>query len=282
MDYLAIGHVTEDVWPDGRKTPGGTVMYASRAARRLTREVLVFTAAALGFDTAGTFPDIRVQRLITSTTTKFENIYTPKGRVQVTRPCDVILQPADAFHLRETAIIHLAPVCNEVSPDFVDAVRRDAFMGVTPQGWLRRWDAQGHVTQSASNWTEAGKVLARADAVVTSIEDINGDWSVAHEWAAQTKLLVVTQSELGCTAFVNGQPTHVPAPQVVEVDPTGAGDIFAAALFVALQRGNEPAQACAFACCMASLSVTRPQLEGLPTAENIERCSTISTAESGE
>ena len=280
MDYLAIGHVTEDVWPDGRKTPGGTVMYASRAARRLAREVLVFTAAALSFDTANTFPDIRVQRLIAPATTEFENIYTPQGRVQVTRPCDVILQPADAFFLREAAIIHLAPVCNEVSPDFVDAVRRDAFVGVTPQGWLRRWDAQGRVTQDASNWTEAGKVLARANAVVTSIEDINGDWSVAHGWAAQTKLLVVTQSELGCTAFVNGQPIQVPAPQVVEVDPTGAGDVFAAALFVALQRGNEPAQACAFACCLAAHSVTRPQLEGLPTVEDIERCSTISMLES--
>ena len=281
IDYLAVGHVTEDVWADGRatqrrKTPGGTVMYASRAARRLAQHVNVFTAAALTFDLPDTFPDIRVQRLIAPTTTEFENIYTPKGRVQVTRPCDVILQPSDAFFLREAAIVHLAPVCNEVSSDFVEAVRRDAFVGVTPQGWLRRWDAQGHVTQQAGNWTDAGKIFARANAVVTSIEDINGDWSVAHDWAAQARLLIVTQSELGCTAFINGQPTQVPAPHVTEVDPTGAGDIFAAALFIALQRGDEPIDACTFACCLAAQSVTRPQLEGLPRAEDIERCSTIS------
>ena len=273
IDYLAIGHVTEDVWRDGSRTAGGTVMYASRAARRLTQNVAIFTTAALSFDTTGTFPDIRVQRLISANTTEFENIYTPQGRIQVTRPSPTLLEPQDCFFLREAEIIHCGPVCNEVSPAFADAIRRDAFLGLTPQGWLRRWDADGRVTQDAAHWTDAGKLLARANCVVTSIEDLNGDWQVAYKWAAQTRLLVVTQGPEGCTVFINGEGVRVPAPQVTEVEPTGAGDIFAATLFLSLRRGHDAVSACAYACCIAAQSVTRPKLEGLPTAEDIRRCS---------
>ena len=273
IDYLAIGHVTEDVWRDGSRTAGGGVMYSSRTARRLTNNVAIFTTAALSFDTTGTFPDMRVQRLISAKTTEFENIYTAQGRVQVTRPSPTILEPQDCFFLREAEIVHLAPVCNEVSSAFVDGVRRDAFVGLTPQGWLRRWDASGHVTQDAAYWTDAGKLLARANCVVTSIEDINGDWQTAYKWAAQTRLLIVTQGAEGCTAFINGEGVRVAAPQVTEVEPTGAGDIFAATLFISLKRGNDSLSACAFACCIAAQSVTRPKLEGLPTAEDIRRCS---------
>ncbi|NJM39857.1 MAG: hypothetical protein HC853_03310 [Anaerolineae bacterium] len=239
----------------------------------MTQNVAVFTTAALSFDTTGTFPDIRVQRLISPRTTEFENIYTAQGRIQVTRPSPTLLEPQDCFYLREAEVVHCGPVCDEVSSAFVDAIRRDAFLGLTPQGWLRRWDTQGHVTQDAANWTDAGKWLARANCVVTSIEDLNGDWQVAHKWAAQTRLLVVTQSSEGCTAFINGEAVHVPAPQVEEVAPTGAGDIFAAALFLSLRRGNEILRACEFACCIAAQSVTRPKLEGLPTAEDIRHCS---------
>jgi hypothetical protein len=275
IDYLAIGHVTEDVWRDGSRTPGGGVMYSSRTARRLTQNVGIFTTAALTFDTIGTFPDIRVQRLISAKTTEFENIYTPQGRIQITRPSPTLLEPQDCFLLREAEIVHLAPVCNEVSSAFADAVRRDVFLALTPQGWLRRWDASGRVTQDPAYWTDAGKMLARANCVVTSIEDINGDWQVAHKWAAQTRLLVVTQGAEGCTAFINGEGVRVPAPQVEEVEPTGAGDIFAATLFLSLQRGNDPVSACAFACCIAAQSVTRRNMAGLPTAEDIRRCEAL-------
>jgi sugar/nucleoside kinase (ribokinase family) len=94
-------------------------------------------------------------------------------------------------------------------------------------------------------------------------------------WASQSRLLVATQGPHGCTAFVNGVPHQVASPPVDEVDPTGAGDIFATALFVMLQRGVEPLKACAFANCIAATSVTRKQLDGLPTPEDVMRCSRI-------
>lgn len=269
LDYLAVGHVTEDVWRDGRITPGGTVMYSARAAQRMVARVGVLTAAAATFDMASVYPDIEVERIDAPTTTQFENIYTPHGRVQITRPCHVVLEPEGPI---QTKILHLAPVCNEVSAQFATQAGHHVFVGVTPQGWLRRWNSQGRVSQHPSNWKDADVILGRADAVVSSVEDVNGDWQTICNWASRCRLLVATQGPEGCTVFVEGKPTQVPAPKVAEVEATGAGDIFAASLFIALQRGEDPVRACAFANCIASHSVTLPQLEGLPTAEVIARC----------
>lgn len=279
LDYLAVGHVTEDVWRDGRITPGGTVMYSSLTARRLVSNVGVLTAAASDFPTDQVFPNITVRRLDSAQTTQFENIYTPQGRIQYVRPAAVPLTEA-AFDdwLWRSKIIHLAPVCDEVSAGIALAAPPQAFIGLTPQGWLRQWDRAGRVSPKA--WTHAEALLARADAVVISIDDVAGDWKLLLRWASQARLFIVTQSAEGCTLFLEGRPRQIPPPQVVEVDPTGAGDIFAAAVFVALQRGHDPVQACAFANCIAAQSVTRPSLEGLPTLQEVEQCSKIFLASS--
>lgn len=270
MDYLAIGHVTVDVWPTGN-TPGGTVMYSARAARALVDDVAVLTVAGQEFDWAKVFPDIEVLRIPAPATTQFENLYANGKRTQITRPAARRLLAADLTPaLREADVIHLAPLCNEVDTSIVDVVAPHAFVGVTPQGWLRRWDAAGRVTEGP--WDDGLQVLRRADAVVCSIHDIGGNWALAELWARQTRLLVVTVGEDGCHAYVHGVPHRVAAPRVVEVEPTGAGDIFAATLFVSLRAGRTALDACAYACCIAAQSVTRPNLQGLPTPADIARC----------
>jgi sugar/nucleoside kinase (ribokinase family) len=274
IDYLAIGHVTEDVWKDGRITPGGTAWFSSLAARRLVQRVSVLTAAAANYDAARFLPEIDVERVDSPVTTQFENIYTPAGRTQITRPSPVTLAPAHlTCEMQGAKIMHLAPVCDEVSPAFAREASDDVFIGVTPQGWLRKWDDAGRV--SAKPWDSAHEILPRADAVVISIDDVAGDWRLALTWAAQAKLFVVTQNKKGCTLFLNGEPIYVPTTPVDEIDPTGAGDIFAATLFITLQRGVEPAKACAYANCIAAQSVTRQSLAGLPTPEDLARCGTI-------
>ncbi len=273
IDYLAVGHVTDDLWPDGRVTAGGTVMYASRCARTLVQSVAVLTAATSSLDVAGIFPEIDVLRIDAPLTTQFWNVYDGSRRTQFTHVGPVRLHGRDLTPaMCSSAIVHLAPVCDEVDVDVLDVLDADTFVGVTPQGWLRRWSDDGRVTQSPANWAGASRVLARANAAVMSIEDINGDWSIAHQWATQSRLLVVTQSENGCTLFQNGEAVHVSAPQVQQIDPTGAGDVFAATLFVALQRGETPLRAAEMANCLAANSVTRPQMEGLPTPADIARC----------
>jgi sugar/nucleoside kinase (ribokinase family) len=59
---------------------------------------------------------------------------------------------------------------------------------------------------------------------------------------------------------------------VDEVDPTGAGDIFAAAFFARLYATRDPWEAARFAVQMSAISVTRPGIAGVPTHEEYQSC----------
>ncbi len=160
-------------------------------------------------------------------------------------------------------------MARECDPALVDLFQAD-FVGLTPQGWMRRWDEEGRVTPGP--WEEANVLLPRASAVVLSEEDIGGDEALAARWAARIRLLVVTRGAQGCTLYLGGQAHHLPAFPASEVDPTGAGDIFAAVFFVRLWLGDTPLRAARLANCIAAASVTRPGLSGTPTPTDIARC----------
>jgi sugar/nucleoside kinase (ribokinase family) len=57
---------------------------------------------------------------------------------------------------------------------------------------------------------------------------------------------------------------------VIELDPTGAGDIFAAAFFFRLYNTRDPWEAARFATQLAAISVTRSGLQSIPTQEEIQ------------
>jgi sugar/nucleoside kinase (ribokinase family) len=107
---------------------------------------------------------------------------------------------------------------------------------------------------------------------VLSIDDVGGDWGQIERWAATAPLLVVTQGRQGCTVYVEGQAQRVPTSPVVEVESTGAGDIFAAAFFTRLRATGDALAAAQFANCIAARSVTRRRLSGAPTAQEMRGC----------
>ena len=61
---------------------------------------------------------------------------------------------------------------------------------------------------------------------------------------------------------------------MIEVDPVGAGDIFAAAFFSRLYTTRDPWEAGRFATHLAAFSVTRRGLEGIPTPDEVQTCLT--------
>ena len=268
LDYLVIGHVTRDL-VDGDFMLGGTASYAARTARALGCRVGVITSARYDLDLSGVLDDVTITRFPAATTTTFKNIYSAGGRSQVLHSVAETLTPAIVPSNWRAKIVHLGPVARECDPALVNTFG-DAFMGLTPQGWMRRWDQAGRV--SACQWEDAEPLLARADAVVLSEEDVGGDEALVARYAAQTRLLVVTQAAKGCTVHVAGQSRHFSAPVVPEVDPTGVGDVFAAAFFVRLQQDGDPWTAARFANCVAAHSVTRVGLSGTPDPEEVARC----------
>ncbi len=268
VDYVVVGHLSWDQMPDGSTRLGGTAAYAALTAQRLGLRVGVVTAYRspadlTPLDAEGLF----VTGVESPTLTTFALEETPQGRRLRVRQVGPRLHPHHVPPVwRAAAIAHLAPIAQEVEPTVVQVFRR-GLLALTPQGWLREWDADGWVRPGP--WPEAAYLLPRAGAVVLSDEDLGHDESRIAELARQTPLLVVTRGAAGADLYWQGQVYHQDAPTVPVVDPTGAGDIFAAVFFVRLYQTRDPLDALARATHLAAQSVTRPGLEGVPTVEDI-------------
>lgn len=91
-----------------------------------------------------------------------------------------------------------------------------------------------------------------------SITDIETAKRAAEEIHSKgVKHVIITLGKDGAAVLDNGTFSHVPAPIVDTVDTTAAGDVFNGALAVALSEGKNLADATAFACRAASISVTK-------------------------
>jgi sugar/nucleoside kinase (ribokinase family) len=266
VDYLVIGHVTEDSTPTGRRL-GGTASFAALTARLLGLRVGIITS--VGEDTSlAALDGIPILRVPSPDTTVFENAVTPGGRQQtlLARAAPISLQGLpDAW--RRAAIVHLAPVAQELKADVAESFST-SLLGITPQGWMRTWDATGRV--SPCKWESSEALLAKAGAVIFSREDVGGDELVIETMSHQTRLLIVTEGAAGCVLYWNGDRRRFRPPKVREVDDVGAGDVFAAAFFVRLHATRDPWEAARFATLLAARSVTRAGLQGIPTPAEIE------------
>jgi len=268
VDYLAIGHLTVDVTPGGLSL-GGTVAYAALTAKALGLRVGIVTAWG-GEIPLGPLDGMHLISYPSERSTTFENTYSEHSRNQILHHTAPILNyPIIPDVWRTASIVHLGPVAQEVEPDLV---RRfpSAFIGVTPQGWMRTWDQQGRV--HFSEWPEASFVLANCGAAVISLEDVKGNEERVEELATHSRILAVTEGPLGVRVYWNGDIRRFHPPDVEVSDATGAGDVFAAAFFTRLWTTRDPWESARFATQLAAISVTRPGLEGIPTEEEIDEC----------
>lgn len=243
--------------------------YSALTARALGMRVGVVTAA--GPETSlKPLKDIHVVSLPSSQSTTFENIYTEKGRIQYLRAqaerIDFNMVPEV---WRNASIIHLGPIANEMDASLPEEFA-PSLLGITPQGWMRTWDSGCRV--SPAEWANAESALAQAGAMIISREDAGGNDEMIEYFAQQTRVLAVTEGPAGAVLYWHGDRRRFRAPDVKEVDATGAGDVFAAAFFVRLYKTRDPWEATRFATLVASRSVTRVGLDGIPTAPEIEDC----------
>jgi sugar/nucleoside kinase (ribokinase family) len=100
------------------------------------------------------------------------------------------------------------------------------------------------------------------DVVFVSEEDLTNPESVAG-WQARVSVVVLTRGPAGCTVWRAGGRRDVAAPQTAEVDPTGAGDVFATAFVVRYHETRDSLEAARFACAAASLSITAPRFDAI-------------------
>jgi len=270
-DFLAIGHITRDLLPDGRWRLGGTVTYAALTAARLGLHVAIVTSAPPDVLAAldAMLPDIPLSVTPSAEATTFENIYSAQGRQQFLHGRAAPLAfSAVPEAWRDAPIVLLGPVAQEIETSIVGGFP-GSLVAATPQGWLRQWDADGVVTPSPL--AEADMLLPHLRALILSREDIgvSAD-TVLGEWARIVPLIAVTCSRDGAYVWKNGVRSGLFAGYPAhEVDPTGAGDVFAAAFLCELRRTGDAAVAIDFANQVAACSVEAAGGDGIPTREMV-------------
>lgn len=282
LQFLTLGHITRDLRADGSFSLGGTVTFAALTAYRLGLATGIVTRATSNIiqNLPHVLPNIAISAHPSSETTTFINQYQQGFRTQYLRAkADPITVNDVPPMWHDTPIVLIGPLVQEISPDVVALFlhRPGAIIATTPQGWLRRWDADGRVWPTP--WQTAEQILPLLDVLILSHDDLlpfaNGKRQEAdamlHEWSMRVPLLVATDGRHGATLFQHGTTQHFPAYKAQEVDPTGAGDVFAAAFLTSLYWHNDPRQAVDFANCVASFSIEHEGVAGIPTLEMVKR-----------
>jgi hypothetical protein len=228
-DYTAVGHVTVDVLADGSRRPGGAAFYSGLQAARLGRRTLLITRGVPDEVKAlvGEFArelTLRVLPAARTTTLKSEGhgqrLLAWAGPIGIPRELD-------------TEVLHLAPVARETAPQWEGEAR---FVGLTAQGLVRSWAHEGALLELST--LERGQLPRRCDAVVVSQHERDSAAVLGHE----REVLVAITRAAGATTIVppGADAFEVPVPATGAVrDDVGAGDVFAAALFIALARGED-------------------------------------------
>ncbi len=268
VDYLAIGHVSADLSAEGPPRLGGTVTFSALTAQALGLRPAIVTSAPADAPLLRPLAGVAAAVVDAPHPTTFENVYTAGYRTQT------LLHHAAGLTLahvpsnwRAAPLVHLAPVAREVDPALAGQFP-GARVCVTPQGWMREWDGAGRV--AFSGWPGAETTLGRADAVVLSIDDVEGNETLVESFARHARLLAVTRGAAGCSLYAAGTRTDIPAPTRTERDPTGAGDIFATAFFVSLHQTGDALRAARLATRLAGQSVEREGLAGIPTLAEVQ------------
>jgi 1D-myo-inositol 3-kinase len=268
LDYLAIGHLTIDRLVSGNAV-GGSAAYSSATAARLGMAAVVLTVAGDEADWRSALPGVDILRVRSPASTSFENRYRRGRRTQrLAALAHDITPDMVPAKWRQCPIVHLAPVAHEVDARF-PALFPGSLVGLTPQGLLRDWGSDGQVTRG--HWAGDDALLAGCQVVIFSEEDIEGAGDFLDSCLKVVPVTVLTRGAHGATLFLGTQSFEFPAYPAREVDPTGAGDVFASAFLIEYHLARDPLAAAAFACCAASFAVERQGLEGIPDRQSVER-----------
>lgn len=266
-DFLAIGHITLDLF-DQASRMGGTASYAAVTAQRLGLVTAVVTAAGPELNLKEELPAIEIAAVPSRKTTCFRNMYPPQGRIQqivaLAEPISVSAVPKEWRHAK---LVLLGPVVHEIDESFLDFFP-DSFLALSPQGWLRAWDNSGRVVPRVG--LPKSRAISKAGVVMVSEEDLSGEAAAFLPLLQELPLAIITRGPKGATLFQKGQILDLPPRPTQALDPTGAGDVFAAAFMVKYAQTQDPVQSTQFGQVAASFSTEAPGLAGIPDREKVE------------
>jgi sugar/nucleoside kinase (ribokinase family) len=243
IEVVHIGSACRDIAPEDPRgwRIGGGVMYAALTTARLglrTAAVVGVDAAAAGAGELDMLSEagVDVLRVPLREGPIYHNVETPTGRVQTSvQPGTPLPIPVLPTAWAEAPGWSVVAVAGEVQDDWAVVIPPDAHVAVAWQGFLRDLEAGERVRQRPPR---PSPILARADLVGVSRHDVGPEVPLG---ALMSLLrpggdLLITQGvdgglliRLGADGPAGILRYRSPASDA-ELDPTGAGDTFLAAL----------------------------------------------------
>lgn len=266
---LVLGHVTRDRFGASSRL-GGAAAYAARAAALLgvqTRLVTVAAADAPELGELGRCPGLEVAVAGCDRITTFEHDFIAARRqlslVERARP---LVADDIPTAWRAPDLVYLGPVAGECDEALLDALPGAYAFGCI-QGWLR--DPVPGRRVRPRRLPGSCRVPPALRAVSFSASDHPGAAELSRALAGAGVRVAVTRGRRGARLAWGEGAGWVPAEPAREVDPTGAGDVFALLFGLASWAGHEPLEAGRRAALAAARVVEGPGLGTLGGAREL-------------
>jgi sugar/nucleoside kinase (ribokinase family) len=265
FDYVTVGHVTRDAIerPTGAAIaqPGGGAFYSALQAARLGLRTLIVTQGVPGEIEELLEPyrdELHTHVIPAAHTTTLSTHGSGATRSQrVLAWAGAILAPIEV----NAAILHFAPIARETPVSWSG----DAdFVGITPQGLIRHWQQRHGVSLAGELCPvdlDPASLPEDFDAAVVSKQECQRAHALFAAAQRHGAHIAVTAGSRPTTVHLRDpgrgpQVTQTAIPRVTAVrDDLGAGDVFAAAFFVALASGRAPLDAATFGNAAAAVRI---------------------------
>jgi sugar/nucleoside kinase (ribokinase family) len=255
---------------EGGEVLGGSASYTALTAQKLGWEVAVLTSAGPDFEPERDMPGIRVFLRRGAATTRFQNLYEKDGtrrQFLISRSDDIDLGAVDD-DWQDPDVLMLGPVAAEIGRGAAQCFEAGA-VGALAQGWLREFGSDGLV--SPRNWPDPAADLLGVHGLILSEQDIPDAARAAREWLSYVPIIALTRGWRGLFLHTRDGVQDVPSLPRAEVDPTGAGDVFAASFLLRYHETGDLLQSAAFGACAASCAVEGVGTSTLGDRDEVER-----------
>jgi hypothetical protein len=296
FDYTTVGHVSVDVMPGGARRAGGSAFYSALQAARLGQQTLIITQGV----------EAEIRTLLAPYRSELELQIVPASETTTLQSADdraLRGQRLLAWAGRmdedieiDSSIVHFAPIARETPRRWSGSAD---FIGLTPQGLVRAWAGVNRAIRLVAlapallpeRWDAAviseteresctglipatqprgarsrGAAAAGGGAGPTAASD------QAAPAAANRGLVAVTAAAAPTSIHMpDGELARVRVPVIEDFcDDVGAGDVFAAAFFVALHEGRPARAAAAFANAAAAVRISGAGAEAIGDRTAVE------------
>jgi hypothetical protein len=271
---LVVGHVTHDGFEE-RVRAGGSAFYAAKTIRAFGARARLISTVGADFERYEELHGLEMLLTVRDSTTTFENSYGV-GRSRLQRVGAVaggVTPRSLPTEWRKPDVLFLAPVIGEVDvPIWLDAVEAP-LVGLGLQGVLKGLGEPDGSSRPVipRPFGLTDDVLERISVVFLSDEDLAevAFPNFLDRLRRVVPIVVLTEGACGSRIWTRSRAYKVGTFPVVSRDPTGAGDVYAAAFLVAMSEGSSPGDAALLASAAASIVV---EDEGGIALERLREC----------